>query len=126
MATYRTSCSTRRGPDRSSGPCREANATGSSSPPSSPTRPTLLALDEPTNDLDTETLEVLESTLVEFSGTVLVVSHDRTFLDNVVTSTIAFDANHPREYVGGYTDYIRQTQPTEEPGALASATSSVP
>ena len=75
----------------------------------------LLALDEPTNDLDTETLEVLESTLVEFSGTVLVVSHDRTFLDNVVTSTIAFDDNHPREYVGGYTDYIRQTQPTEEP-----------
>jgi len=69
----------------------------------------VLALDEPTNDLDAETLEVLESTLVNFSGTVLVVSHDRTFLDNVVTSTIAFDGEGAiQEYVGGYTDYLRQ------------------
>ena len=74
----------------------------------------LLALDEPTNDLDTETLEILESTLVNFSGTVLVVSHDRTFLDNVVTSTIAFDGcDDIHEYVGGYTDYLRQ-RPTQE------------
>jgi len=83
----------------------------------------VLALDEPTNDLDAETLEILESTLVEFTGTVLVVSHDRTFLDNVVTSTIAFDDNHDiHEYVGGYSDYLRQrdqpaveTTPTNKP-----------
>ena len=76
----------------------------------------VLALDEPTNDLDAETLEILESTLVEFTGTVLVVSHDRTFLDNVVTSTIAFDHNHDiHEYVGGYSDYLRQrNQPAVE------------
>jgi len=69
----------------------------------------VLALDEPTNDLDAETLEVLESTVVDFSGTVLVVSHDRTFLDNVATSTISFDGRGGvHEYVGGYTDYVRQ------------------
>ncbi|MCH2664281.1 ATP-binding cassette domain-containing protein [bacterium] len=68
----------------------------------------VLALDEPTNDLDTETLEILEATLVEFSGTVLVVSHDRTFLDNVVTSTIVLDEGKTTEYVGGYNDYLRQ------------------
>ncbi len=69
----------------------------------------VLVLDEPTNDLDAETLEVLESALVNFTGTVLVVSHDRTFLDNVVTSTIAFDdQNGITEYVGGYTEYLRQ------------------
>jgi ATP-binding cassette subfamily F protein uup len=69
----------------------------------------VLALDEPTNDLDAETLEVLESTLVDFTGTVLVVSHDRTFLDNVATSTIAFEGDDQiNEYVGGYADYLRQ------------------
>jgi ABC transport system ATP-binding/permease protein len=69
----------------------------------------VLALDEPTNDLDAETLEILESTLVNFDGTVLVVSHDRTFLDNVVTSTIAFESDGAiKEYVGGYADYQRQ------------------
>ncbi len=70
----------------------------------------VLVLDEPTNDLDLETLELLEEKLVAFSGTVLVVSHDRAFLDNVVTSVIAFEPAGPREYVGGYTDWQRQRQ----------------
>lgn len=67
-----------------------------------------IVLDEPTNDLDAETLELLEAKLVEFDGTVLVVSHDREFLNNVVTSTIVFEAGGVREYVGGFDDYIRQ------------------
>ncbi len=69
----------------------------------------LLVLDEPTNDLDMETLEVLEQRLTDYSGTLLIVSHDRQFLDNVVTSTIVFEENgQVREYVGGYTDWLRQ------------------
>jgi len=69
----------------------------------------VLILDEPTNDLDMETLELLESLLVEFEGTILIVSHDRTFLDNVVTSTWVFEGNGQiDEYVGGYQDYLRQ------------------
>jgi ATP-binding cassette subfamily F protein uup len=68
----------------------------------------VIVLDEPTNDLDTETLELLEERLVEFGGTVLLVSHDRTFLNNVVTSSIVFDEGNVREYVGGYDDYLRQ------------------
>ena len=68
----------------------------------------VIVLDEPTNDLDTETLELLEERLVQFEGTVLVVSHDRAFLNNVVTSTIAFEAEGAREYVGGYDDWVRQ------------------
>ena len=74
------------------------------------TRPAnVLALDEPTNDLDAETLEVLEAMLVDFAGTVLFVSHDREFLDNVATSTIVFDGSGgAREYVGGYSDWLRQ------------------
>ncbi len=68
----------------------------------------LLVLDEPTNDLDIETLEVLEARLAEFSGTLIVVSHDRAFLDNVVTSTLVFeDDGQVREYVGGYSDWLR-------------------
>ena len=68
----------------------------------------LLVLDEPTNDLDMETLEVLEARLAEYSGTLIVVSHDRQFLDNVVTSTIVFEeGGQLREYVGGYTDWLR-------------------
>jgi ATP-binding cassette subfamily F protein uup len=70
----------------------------------------VLALDEPTNDLDTETLDVLESVLVSFSGTVLLVSHDRTFLNNVATSTIVFEGGSVREYVGGYDEWLRQRQ----------------
>ncbi len=69
----------------------------------------VLVLDEPTNDLDAETLEMLEDRLLEYSGTVLMVSHDRTFLNNVVTSTIAFEGNgRLQEYVGGYDDWVRQ------------------
>jgi ATP-binding cassette subfamily F protein uup len=69
----------------------------------------VLVLDEPTNDLDVETLELLEEILMEFKGTILLVSHDRAFLDNVVTSTVAFEGNGKlRQYVGGYQDWLRQ------------------
>lgn len=69
----------------------------------------VLVLDEPTNDLDMETLDLLEELLFEFSGTVLLVSHDREFLNNVVTSTLAFEGGGTvREYIGGYDDWLRQ------------------
>ena len=101
------------------------------------TRPAnLLVLDEPTNDLDLETLELLESQLVEWPGTLLLVSHDRTFLDNVVTSTLVFEGNgQVQEYVGGYEDWLRQrvetssAQPrerTEKPSESAGAPRPVP
>ncbi|RCI74186.1 ABC transporter ATP-binding protein, partial [Pseudomonas aeruginosa] len=68
-----------------------------------------LVLDEPTNDLDVETLELLEEVLLGFQGTVLMVSHDRAFLDNVVTSTLVFEGEGKvREFVGGYQDWLRQ------------------
>jgi ATP-binding cassette subfamily F protein uup len=68
----------------------------------------VLILDEPTNDLDIETLELLESLLQNYSGTLFLVSHDREFLDNVVTQVIAFEGNGIlREYVGGYEDWVR-------------------
>ncbi len=68
-----------------------------------------LVMDEPTNDLDAETLELLEDLLATFEGTLVIVSHDRAFLDNVVTSTIAFEGDGVlREYVGGYEDWLRQ------------------
>ena len=75
------------------------------------TRPAnVLVLDEPTNDLDLETLELLEQQLVEWPGTLLLVSHDRRFLDNVVTSTMSFGADgRVQEFVGGYEDWLRQT-----------------
>jgi ABC transport system ATP-binding/permease protein len=74
------------------------------------TRPAnVLVLDEPTNDLDLETLELLESQLMEFPGTLLLVSHDREFLDNVVTSTLVFEGDGKvQEYAGGYEDWLRQ------------------
>ena len=74
------------------------------------TRPAnLLVLDEPTNDLDIETLEILEQKLCEYTGTLIVVSHDREFLDNVVTSTIVFEQDGKvQEYVGGYSDWLRR------------------
>jgi len=68
----------------------------------------VIVLDEPTNDLDAETLDLVEERLVEYSGTLLVVSHDREFLDNVVTSTLVFESGGIKEYVGGYTDWVRQ------------------
>ncbi|HSD96353.1 MAG TPA: ATP-binding cassette domain-containing protein [Sulfuricaulis sp.] len=69
----------------------------------------LLVMDEPTNDLDVETLELLEELLLEYQGTLLLVSHDRAFLDNAVTSTLVFEGDgRIGEYVGGYTDWLRQ------------------
>ncbi|MCA9234058.1 MAG: ATP-binding cassette domain-containing protein [Planctomycetales bacterium] len=68
----------------------------------------LLVLDEPTNDLDSETLELLEARLVAYEGTVLLVSHDREFLNNVVGSVLAIERGEVREYVGGYDDWVRQ------------------
>jgi len=72
----------------------------------------MMVLDEPTNDLDVDTLELLEELLAEYEGTLLLVSHDRTFLDNVVTSTLVFEEDGKvGEYVGGYEDWIRQRKP---------------
>ena len=78
-----------------------------------------LVLDEPTNDLDIETLDLLEELLLDFSGTLLLVSHDRAFLDNVVTSTLVLEGGgRVGEFVGGYTDWVRQrTPPTIAPAA---------
>ena len=85
----------------------------------------VIVLDEPTNDLDTETLELLESRLVEFAGTVLLVSHDRAFLNNVVTSTIVFELNTVKEYVGGYDDWRRQRPDEASKGRGPVASSSL-
>ena len=95
------------------------------------TRPmNVLVLDEPTNDLDIETLELLESYLVDWPGTLLLVSHDRAFIDHVVTSTLVFEGNgRVQEYVGGYEDWLRQRaadsqiakQPPASPVGLDSA-----
>jgi ATP-binding cassette subfamily F protein uup len=66
-------------------------------------------MDEPTNDLDAETLDLLEDLLVEYEGTLLIVSHDRDFLDNVVTSTLVFEGDgRIGDYVGGYADWVRE------------------
>jgi ATP-binding cassette subfamily F protein uup len=87
----------------------------------------VLVLDEPTNDLDAETLELLESLIVEFPGTVLLVSHDRAFLNEVVASTLVFEGNgYVKEYAGGYDDWInqrqaQQSQETQNKSASASS-----
>jgi ATP-binding cassette subfamily F protein uup len=79
----------------------------------------LLVMDEPTNDLDAETLELLEEMVADYAGTLLLVSHDRTFLDNVVTSTLVFEGSGTvNEYVGGYTDWLAQRR--DVPDAIAS------
>ena len=71
----------------------------------------VLVLDEPTNDLDIETLELLEELLMDYAGTVLLVSHDRAFINNVVTSTLVFEGEgRVSEYVGGYDDWLRQSR----------------
>lgn len=77
------------------------------------TRPTnMMVLDEPTNDLDVDTLELLEDLLADYDGTLVLVSHDRKFLDNVVTSTLVFRGSGVvEEYVGGYADWVRQKRP---------------
>ena len=89
----------------------------------------LMVLDEPTNDLDVDTLELLEDLLADYQGTLLLVSHDRTFLDNIVTSTLVFEGDGTvGEYVGGYEDWARyrrladadRTEPTRRPSAAAS------
>ena len=82
----------------------------------------LLVLDEPTNDLDIETLEVLEKRLCDYTGTLIVVSHDREFLDNVVTSTVVFESDgRAKEYVGGYSDWVRQGHELAETENIAIA-----
>jgi ATP-binding cassette subfamily F protein uup len=83
----------------------------------------LLVLDEPTNDLDIESLELLEATLQTYAGTLLLVSHDRTFLDNVVTQTLVAESRDGtsgtwHEYPGGYSDWISQ-RPAPKPPAQA-------
>ena len=85
----------------------------------------LLILDEPTNDLDIETLEVLEDLLLDYEGTLLLVSHDRAFLNNIVTSTLILDGRGTvNEYVGGYDDWQEQTEqiPASKPPKLDSVT----
>jgi ATP-binding cassette subfamily F protein uup len=86
-----------------------------------------LVLDEPTNDLDIETLELLEELLTEYSGTVFLVSHDRTFLDNVVTEVIVSEGQGMwREYVGGYTDWERVKNEAARAPAPAQAVKAAP
>ena len=78
----------------------------------------LLVMDEPTNDLDIDTLDLLEELLVDYAGTVLLVSHDRTFLDRVVTSSLVFEGEgQVNEYVGGYSDWQRQRRADNPPAA---------
>ena len=87
------------------------------------TRPAnVLVMDEPTNDLDLETLELLEELLLEFDGTLLLVSHDRAFLDNVVTSTLVFEGQgRVNAYVGGYQDWLRQREAQSPAGRPQTA-----
>ena len=83
----------------------------------------LLVMDEPTNDLDIETLELLEELLIEYSGTLLLVSHDRLFIDNTVTSTLVFEGpGQVNEYVGGYQDWLRQRHGDEVIPKASSST----
>ncbi len=92
------------------------------------TRPAnVLVLDEPTNDLDLETLELLEAQLVEFPGTLLIVSHDRRFLNNVVTSTLVFEGDgRIGEYVGGYDDWLHQRAASEAEATRVAVAASRP
>ena len=92
------------------------------------TRPfNVLVLDEPTNDLDIETLDLLEDMLTEFAGTLLVVSHDRAFLDNVVTSTLVFEGGGiVNEYVGGYADWVRQREAALDADGAGSSMRNLP
>ena len=93
------------------------------------TRPSnVLVLDEPTNDLDAETLELLEELIADYAGTVLIVSHDRSFLDNLVTSVIALEGDGlAHEYVGAYTDWLRQrANPAQERKAEDKAARQAP
>jgi ABC transport system ATP-binding/permease protein len=87
----------------------------------------LLVLDEPTNDLDMETLEILEDYLVNYAGTILLVSHDRAFINNVVTSTLVFEGNGAvKEYVGGYDDWVSQRPPEAKQSNVAAVNKYIP
>jgi ATP-binding cassette subfamily F protein uup len=87
----------------------------------------LLVLDEPTNDLDIESLELLEDTLQAYAGTLLLVSHDRAFLDNVVTQTLVAEGDARwKEYVGGYSDWVAQRPRHDAPAARAAAPKAAP
>jgi len=87
----------------------------------------VLVLDEPTNDLDAETLELLEELLVNYEGTLLLVSHDRAFLDNVVTGTIVHEGDGRfTEYMGGYEDWVRQRKIAEAAKNAPAATPALP
>ncbi|MFU8838608.1 MAG: ATP-binding cassette domain-containing protein [Thiohalomonadaceae bacterium] len=93
----------------------------------------LLVMDEPTNDLDVETLDLLEELLLEYTGTLLLVSHDRAFINNVVTSSIVFEGNGVvKEYVGGYDDWLRQrdvaqeVKPADKPAVVSKAAAGKP
>ena len=87
----------------------------------------VLVLDEPTNDLDAETLELLEELLVGYEGTLLLVSHDRAFLDNVVTSTFVFEGDgHIAEYTGGYEDWVRQRDKIPAPSTWSAPATPAP
>jgi ATP-binding cassette subfamily F protein uup len=81
----------------------------------------VLVMDEPTNDLDVETLELLEELLIDYPGTLILVSHDRAFLDNVVTSSLVMEGDgRVGEYVGGYSDWRRQGPDRTKPTSLSS------
>jgi ATP-binding cassette subfamily F protein uup len=81
----------------------------------------VLVMDEPTNDLDAETLDLLEDLLVEYEGTLLIVSHDRDFLDNVVTSTLVFEGDgRIGDFVGGYADWVREKEKAAARSAAAA------
>ena len=92
------------------------------------TRPSnLLVLDEPTNDLDIETLDILEDLLINYTGTILIVSHDRTFINNIVTSTMVFEGGSVvKEYVGGYDDWLDQRPDETKPGITSSTKRIIP
>jgi ATP-binding cassette subfamily F protein uup len=87
----------------------------------------VLVMDEPTNDLDIETLELLEELLLDYPGTLFLVSHDRAFLDNVVTSCLAFEGDgRVKEYIGGYSDWLRQRAAPPVPVKEAKASTKAP
>jgi ATP-binding cassette subfamily F protein uup len=87
----------------------------------------LLVMDEPTNDLDADTLELLEEMVANYAGTLLLVSHDRAFLDNVVTSTLVFEGGaQVNEYVGGYSDWLRQRKVAEAAAPASARAASAP
>ena len=87
----------------------------------------LLVLDEPTNDLDIETLDLLEELLIDYTGTILLVSHDRAFINNIVTSTVVFEGDSVvKEYVGNYDDWLRQRPQEAKPSSAPAGKQEVP